>query len=78
MVGQIIKSGTDSSGLGCWSYVQIAGRDQQKITIATAYRPCKQSKHGNSTVAVQQKRLLCQEGVKNPQSCTAWTKDLCK
>eukprot|EP00957_Ditylum_brightwellii_P008142 617413-Ditylum_brightwellii.AAC.1 len=55
MVGQIIKSGTDSKGLGHWSYVQIAGRHQQKITIATAYRPCKQSKPGNSTVTVQQK-----------------------
>eukprot|EP00957_Ditylum_brightwellii_P105529 8044491-Ditylum_brightwellii.AAC.1 len=71
-------NGTDSKGLGRWSYVQIAGRNQRKITIATAYRPCKQSKPGNSIVTVQQKRLLCQKGVNNPQPCTAWTKDLCK
>eukprot|EP00957_Ditylum_brightwellii_P010334 781307-Ditylum_brightwellii.AAC.1 len=44
MVGQIVQSDTDSKGLGRWSYVQITGRNQQKITIATAYRPCKQSK----------------------------------
>eukprot|EP00957_Ditylum_brightwellii_P008143 617414-Ditylum_brightwellii.AAC.1 len=55
MVGQIIRSGTGFGGLGRWSYVQIAGRDQQQITIATAYRPCEQSKPGNSTVTIQQK-----------------------
>eukprot|EP00957_Ditylum_brightwellii_P147404 11224530-Ditylum_brightwellii.AAC.1 len=41
MVGRIIKSDTNSSGLGRWSYVQIAGRDQHKLTIITVYRPCK-------------------------------------
>eukprot|EP00957_Ditylum_brightwellii_P170075 12946185-Ditylum_brightwellii.AAC.1 len=33
MAGRIINSDTDSSGLGCWSYVQIMGRDQRKLTI---------------------------------------------
>eukprot|EP00957_Ditylum_brightwellii_P105478 8040823-Ditylum_brightwellii.AAC.1 len=47
MVGQIIKSDTDSSRLGQWSYVQIAGQDQRKRTIITAYRPCKKNKPGD-------------------------------
>eukprot|EP00957_Ditylum_brightwellii_P093734 7137001-Ditylum_brightwellii.AAC.1 len=33
MVGQIIQSCTDSKGLGHWSYVQIAGRNQQKSQL---------------------------------------------
>eukprot|EP00957_Ditylum_brightwellii_P124873 9519189-Ditylum_brightwellii.AAC.2 len=55
MVGRIIKSDTDSSRLGQWSYVQIAGQDQRKPTIITAYRPCKQNKPGDGTVTSQQK-----------------------
>eukprot|EP00957_Ditylum_brightwellii_P173980 13245948-Ditylum_brightwellii.AAC.1 len=68
MVGQIIKSDTNSSGPGQWSHVQIAGQDQQKLTIITAYRPCKQNKQGG---------LLQQQGIDNPKPGTAWTKDLC-
>eukprot|EP00957_Ditylum_brightwellii_P078530 5970805-Ditylum_brightwellii.AAC.1 len=77
MVGRIIKSDTNSSGLGQWSYVQIAGRDQRKLMIITAYRPCKQNKLGDSTVTSQQKRLLQQQGIDHPKPHTAWTKDLC-
>eukprot|EP00957_Ditylum_brightwellii_P163516 12449123-Ditylum_brightwellii.AAC.1 len=77
MVGQIIKSDTNSSGLVQWSYVQITGQDQRKLTIITAYRPCKQHKPGNSTVTSQQKQLLQQQRIDHPKPCTAWTKDLC-
>eukprot|EP00957_Ditylum_brightwellii_P050654 3840360-Ditylum_brightwellii.AAC.1 len=76
MVGQIIKSDTDSSGLGQWSYVQIAGHDQRKLTIITVCRTCKQNKPGNSTVTSQPKQLLKQKGIDHPKPRTAWTKDL--
>eukprot|EP00957_Ditylum_brightwellii_P165673 12612415-Ditylum_brightwellii.AAC.1 len=71
MVGQIIKSDSNSSGLGQWSYVQIAGQDQQKLTIITAYRPCKQNKPGDSTGTSQQKRILRQQGIDHPKQRTA-------
>eukprot|EP00957_Ditylum_brightwellii_P178589 13603828-Ditylum_brightwellii.AAC.1 len=77
MIGRIIKSDTDSSGLGRWSYVQIAGQDQRKLTTITAYRPCKQNKLDDGTVTSQQKRLLRQQGIDQPKPRTAWTKDLC-
>eukprot|EP00957_Ditylum_brightwellii_P168599 12832847-Ditylum_brightwellii.AAC.1 len=40
MSGRIIDKNCDPSGLGRWSYVKIAGRDQQQVTVVTAYRPC--------------------------------------
>eukprot|EP00957_Ditylum_brightwellii_P041057 3109585-Ditylum_brightwellii.AAC.1 len=39
MMGRIITTDKDTSGLGCWSYATIAGKDQKQVTILTAYRP---------------------------------------
>eukprot|EP00957_Ditylum_brightwellii_P098190 7481378-Ditylum_brightwellii.AAC.1 len=72
MVGRIIQTGGDNSRLGRWSYVQIAGRDQKKVTIVTAYHPCKQTNPGDSTVTAQQRQLLRQQGKKHPQPRTQW------
>eukprot|EP00957_Ditylum_brightwellii_P041826 3168123-Ditylum_brightwellii.AAC.1 len=49
MIGRIIASDTNDSGLGQWSYVKVAGRNQKQITIVTTYRPYKQSNPGEST-----------------------------
>eukprot|EP00957_Ditylum_brightwellii_P181738 13844837-Ditylum_brightwellii.AAC.1 len=76
MVGRIIASDTADSGLGQWSYVKIAGRDQKQITIVTTYRPCKQSNPGDSTINAQQYCLLQKKGIKNPTPCMAWLKDI--
>eukprot|EP00957_Ditylum_brightwellii_P011038 836663-Ditylum_brightwellii.AAC.1 len=47
----------DFRGLGCWSFVKLAGENQKQITIVMAYQPCKQKKHGNAIVNAQQQRF---------------------
>eukprot|EP00957_Ditylum_brightwellii_P201512 15326011-Ditylum_brightwellii.AAC.1 len=48
--GTHLKCDTDSTGLGRWSYVKVAGRDQKQVVITTSYRPCIQHNPGNRTV----------------------------
>eukprot|EP00957_Ditylum_brightwellii_P068625 5210312-Ditylum_brightwellii.AAC.1 len=40
IVGRKTTSREDTKGLGQWSYVKIAGKDQLNIIFATAYKPC--------------------------------------
>eukprot|EP00957_Ditylum_brightwellii_P183826 14002159-Ditylum_brightwellii.AAC.1 len=49
LVGKIISSGTDESGLGRWSYLKITGRANRQVCIITAYRPGKKNQTGNET-----------------------------
>eukprot|EP00957_Ditylum_brightwellii_P206622 15349247-Ditylum_brightwellii.AAC.1 len=62
MVGRHIMLGENKLGLGQWSYVKIAGRDQHKIVFVTAYKPCVQSNPGDNIVTAQQKCLLTTQG----------------
>eukprot|EP00957_Ditylum_brightwellii_P144527 11009686-Ditylum_brightwellii.AAC.1 len=55
-VGALVQSGKDDIGLGRWVYACIRGREQRKLYVVVAYRPCKQSNPGDSTVTAQQKR----------------------
>eukprot|EP00957_Ditylum_brightwellii_P079700 6060013-Ditylum_brightwellii.AAC.1 len=66
----------DSRGLGCWSFVKLAGGNQKQITIVTAYQPCKQNKPSDATVNAQQHCPFHQQGIQHPQPCTQWLKDL--
>eukprot|EP00957_Ditylum_brightwellii_P200536 15288117-Ditylum_brightwellii.AAC.1 len=50
MVGCHITSGEDKTGLGCWSYVKIARKDQREVIFVTAYKPCVQSNSRDETV----------------------------
>eukprot|EP00957_Ditylum_brightwellii_P209303 15361146-Ditylum_brightwellii.AAC.2 len=54
MVSRHVRSGEDKSGLGQWSYVEIAGRDKRKVVLITGYRPCIQSNTGDNIVTAQQ------------------------
>eukprot|EP00957_Ditylum_brightwellii_P135768 10354486-Ditylum_brightwellii.AAC.1 len=76
IVGRIIDNGTDESGLGRWSYVKLAGRNNRQLCIATAYRPGKKNQTGNATVMAQQHRLLKQKGVREPRPRKQWMKDM--
>eukprot|EP00957_Ditylum_brightwellii_P128602 9810213-Ditylum_brightwellii.AAC.1 len=76
MSGRIIDKNCDPSGLGQLSYVKIAGRDQQQVTVVTAYRLCIQHNPGNNTVTAQQIRVMKQNGVNKPKPRTAWLKDI--
>eukprot|EP00957_Ditylum_brightwellii_P131491 10029472-Ditylum_brightwellii.AAC.1 len=57
-------------------YHQQGGREQQQVTVVTAYRPCIQHNPGNTTVTAQQIRVMQQNGVIKPKPCTAWIKDI--
>jgi hypothetical protein len=59
-------------------YVCIGGQEQQKLYVIVAYRPCKQSNPGDSTVNAQQKRLLIQQGEINPNPRKTWCNDMLK
>eukprot|EP00957_Ditylum_brightwellii_P088104 6711407-Ditylum_brightwellii.AAC.1 len=75
-VGALVQSGKDDTGLGRWVYACIGGREQRKLYIVVAYRPCKQSNPGDSIVNAQQKRLLIQQGETNPNPRKTWCKDM--
>eukprot|EP00957_Ditylum_brightwellii_P124891 9520858-Ditylum_brightwellii.AAC.1 len=76
MTCRIITTDKDTSGLGRWNHVTIAGKDQKQVTIMTAYRPCKQSTPGDSTVNAQQHHILQNQGEKQLQPRTLWIKDV--
>ena len=41
MAYRTTKSGTDTIGLGRWSWIQVAGKNGLRTRIITAYRPCR-------------------------------------
>ena len=49
-----------SDPLGRWSSITLAGRNQRRIRITTAYNVCSNSKPGISTAYFQQYVLLLQ------------------
>jgi len=42
-VSRINHSGTDASGMGRWSYLELEGRSNQKNIIVSRYRACSQN-----------------------------------
>eukprot|EP00957_Ditylum_brightwellii_P106055 8089522-Ditylum_brightwellii.AAC.1 len=56
LTGRIINSDCNPSGLGKWSYIKLARKDQRQVTIVTAYQPCHQSNPDNNIVNAQQTR----------------------
>eukprot|EP00957_Ditylum_brightwellii_P192824 14681843-Ditylum_brightwellii.AAC.1 len=52
--GHIIRSDTDTNGLGCWSYIKLVDGGQKQATIITLYQLCKQCRTGDSMVNAQQ------------------------
>ena len=51
----ITTSGSDPTGLGRWSYITISSRDNNKLTIISAYRVCQKSiKHAGASTNIRQ------------------------
>eukprot|EP00957_Ditylum_brightwellii_P166413 12667852-Ditylum_brightwellii.AAC.1 len=71
-----MSGGGDNKGLGRWSYVQIAGKEQKKVIFVTAYKPCVQTNKGDSTVTAQHKRMLTMQGDTNASPRKAFNQDL--
>jgi hypothetical protein len=72
--GRVIKSFTDTSGLGRWSGHILIGKQQKHIVILTAYRPTKSK--GFNTNYQQQWRILRNRGVENPDPRAQMLHDL--
>jgi hypothetical protein len=69
---RVTEKGTDSSGLGRWSYM-IIGSNRKKLVIITAYKPCKTT--GPNTTWTQQ-WILLREQKQNPDPIKEFCQDL--
>jgi len=74
---RMISSGQDDSGMGRWSYIELLGKLNKRIIIASVYCVRAQTTHiGSNTVANQQEQILLQHGHKHPQPCMQLFHDL--
>jgi hypothetical protein len=76
--GRIESSGSDSHGLGRWSWLRLNGKNGRRITMVTVYQVCNQSisTAGAKTAYTQQWHLLRQAGEKDPNPRMSFCKDL--
>ena len=59
MAYRTTKSGSDTIGLGRWSWIQVAGKNGLRTRIITAYRPCRVTgSKGLTTTWDQQERYF--------------------
>eukprot|EP00978_Attheya_sp_CCMP212_P003376 scaffold6986_cov35-Attheya_sp.AAC.1 len=76
-VGRVSESGEDPHGLGRWSYVSLAGQNDRKLYVVSAYRVSQDhNSTGDATAHKQQMRLLRQRGINNPNPRKQWCDDL--
>ena len=66
MVGRYVSRSKDPRGLGRWTTISMAGRNQRLIHVVCLYRVSQEQSHGNRTSYMQQVRLLKQQNVRNP------------
>jgi hypothetical protein len=69
---RISERGSDTSGLGRWSYVIISS-NKKKLAVITAYKPCKTT---GPTTAWTQQWILLREHNKTPEPIKAFYEDL--
>jgi hypothetical protein len=76
--GRVTEKGTDTSGLGRWSYQILTGRNGRRVVFVSAYRVCINNVNnaGAATVWMQQYRLLNLQGIDNPDPRQAFLDDL--
>jgi hypothetical protein len=70
---RVSKTGSDSRGLGRWSFLQLTSK-KKSLVIITAYRPC--VSNGPTTSWMQQWTLLREEGLQNPDPIKIFYTDL--
>lgn len=77
-IGRIESSGSDSHGLGRWSWIRLNGKNGRRVTLVTVYQVCNQaiSTAGAKTAYTQQWHLLRQAGEKDPNPRKSFCKDL--
>jgi len=64
---RVLQAGSNSTGLGRWSYVTLRMREPQALTILSGYRVCNQNPTlGSCTCYNQQLQLLTAAGHPNP------------
>jgi hypothetical protein len=66
IVGRIIESGTDESGMGRYSMHELQGRRGSKLVIITAYRVTNTTANGPETTYTQQVAVMRKNGVQTP------------
>jgi hypothetical protein len=69
---RILEKGSDTSGLGRWSFVIISS-NKKKLAVITAYKPCKTT---GPTTAWTQQWILLHEQNKTPDPIKAFYEDL--
>jgi len=76
---RMISSGQDNSGMGRWSYIELLGKRNKRIIIASVYCVRAHTTHiGSNTVATQQEQILLQQGQQHPRPRQQLFKDLTK
>jgi len=63
-----VSTGTDESGLGRWSFIEVQGQSDQRFIFLSGYRVCEnqQVDFGSQNTYNQQYRLLHQQGHSTP------------
>jgi len=69
---QVVQHGTNTTGLGCWSYLKMQGKNDKCYIILLGYCICTNQKFdlGSNNTYNQQFRLLHQLGKPHPNPCT--------
>jgi endonuclease/exonuclease/phosphatase family metal-dependent hydrolase len=76
--GRIASSGTDSHGLGRWSYVRVKGKNERRLLVITVYQVCKGSigTAGDTTNFSHQWHILRARGDEHPNPRAQFSSDL--
>jgi len=73
----LLSSGQDSSGMGRWSYIELLGKHNKCLILASAYCVRSQTAHiGSNMVSTQQTQILLQSGQHHPRPRTQLINDL--
>jgi hypothetical protein len=66
VVHRVIASGRDETGCGRWSQITYAAKENNKMTIISAYRVCKQTNPGDLTASKQQHGIMYEDEEMRP------------
>jgi len=65
---RLLSSGQDPSGMGRWSYIELLGKHNKRLILASVYCVRSQTAHiGSNTVSTQQTQILLQSGQHHPR-----------
>ena len=76
LASKVKNVGTDNSGLGRWSWMQLKGCNGHIIRIIMAYQPCKSADTQLGTVWQQHHRYQDLQGRRQENPCQAFKMDL--